>query len=201
MYTLRPLLQKKQKNNGLLNFVVLISSIMQISEAIALITEAELRSDNPAIWADLGCGSGVFTKALGHLLPAHSHIYAIDKQKQNLDQYLSNKVTIEFIQADFVSERLNLPLLDGVLMANALHYVKDKKKFLERLQTHFKASPSFIIIEYDTMHSNPWVPYPLDEIHLIELFSQLGYEHITKLGERPSRYGQGNMYASYIQMR
>src|SRR4051812_18975191 len=81
-------------------------------------------------WADLGSGDGAFTLALADLLPA-SEIYSIDKNSLRLENQKLEFVhrfpnaNIHFISADF-NKPLKLPLLDGILMANSLHYVKEQ---------------------------------------------------------------------------
>lgn len=173
---------------------------MKIADAIQLISGASIPQKEPGVWADMGCGSGTFTKALAHLLPEGSTLYAIDKEHQNIIQQNEKKVLIEFRQADFEKGELNLPSLDGILMANALHYVKDKESLMKRLQKTLKAGGGFIIVEYDTIQANPWVPYPIDFQHLQDLFYGAGCKQITKLGERRSIYHRSNLYACFAQI-
>lgn len=172
---------------------------MQLQDAIDLI-EYESIGREPKIWADLGCGSGLFTRALAALLPADSVVYAIDQQMQyNMPTVSGQSIRIDFIQADFEKQLPELPKLDGVLMANALHYVADKGKFIDQLKNHLTDNASFLIVEYEMTKPNPWVPYPIPFGQLQSLFSGVGFAQVNKLGERPSAYRQGNMYAALIK--
>ena len=56
-------------------------------------------------------------------------------------------------------------------MANAFHYVKDKPAFIEKIKKHLKPSGQMIIVEYDTVRQNRWVPYPISFENLIQTFS------------------------------
>ncbi|MDB5145524.1 MAG: Methyltransferase protein, partial [Mucilaginibacter sp.] len=58
----------------------------------------------------MGCGSGTFTKALNSLLPAGSHITAVDRENQRLG--LPN---VDFLQTNFERDDLRLSGLDGIL--------------------------------------------------------------------------------------
>jgi ubiquinone/menaquinone biosynthesis C-methylase UbiE len=91
--------------------------------------------------------------------------------------------------------------LDGILMANALHYVKDKNVVIKKLAKHLKPAGQFIIVEYDTEQSNQWVPYPISFSRLQETFSAEGYNDIKKIGERRSVYRGGKMYAALAGRR
>lgn len=156
-------------------------------------------SDVPQVWADLGCGSGLFTQALASFLPNESVIYAVDQQMQSVIKSPENRsVTIEFIRADFERNLPELPILDGVLMANSLHYVADKPRFLKQLTKQLSAEARVLIVEYETTQSNSWVPYPVTFSQLQHLFSAIGFKAGQKLGERPSAYRQGNMYAALL---
>jgi len=107
-------------------------------EAIALLDNPLLRGltgrvassssaiRGPVHWADLGCGAGTFTLALANFLPSGSIIVAIDLNPGIAKQTTNNNVTILPRAADFT--QLNFPQkdLDGIHMANALHYVKDQ---------------------------------------------------------------------------
>ena len=170
---------------------------MQLTEAIQLIQGVPIPDEQPGVWADLGCGSGLFTRALGNLLPKQSVIYAVDQKPQKITQADDKNLEIKFLQADFERDTEQLPVLQGVLMANALHYVKDKPGFLQRLQKKLADSSMFILVEYDSLRANPWVPYPLSFAQAGQLCQKMGFSQLTKLAERPSRFRQGNIYAAY----
>ncbi|MGN7787075.1 class I SAM-dependent methyltransferase [Niabella sp. 22666] len=170
---------------------------MTKSEAVALIGKGINSSDQPQHWADLGCGTGLFTEALADLLPAGSSITAIDVNRQHLPAIMGNAVSVQFKKADFVADELHEGLLNGILMANALHFVKDKIKLIQKLEQQFNSGAQFLVVEYDHSQANQWEPYPIPFTALKELFAGLGYNRIKKTGERQSVYG-GNMYAAHI---
>ena len=164
---------------------------MELSEAIQFIQCSPLLHAGISRWADLGSGSGLYARALSHYLPEGSTIYAVDKQLP------ARKIKgIQWLELDFVTDHLPFDPLDGILMANALHYVKDKPTFVQKTSGCLKPDGQFIVIEYDIERPVPvWVPYPLPFRALATLFP---HKKIQKLGERPSVYGQGNMYAALI---
>ncbi|WP_221269422.1 class I SAM-dependent methyltransferase [Mucilaginibacter sp. X5P1] len=166
---------------------------MRDEDAISLIEKA-ISGHELQVWADLGCGSGTFTKALNSLLPTGSHIIAVDREKQQLD--LPN---VDFMRANFEWDDLKLSGLNGILMANAIHYVAEKAALIRKLEPMFTGSPRFIMIEYDIDRANPWVPFPITFKQLQTLFGTLGYHKIVKVSERPSAYRSGNMYCALIE--
>ena len=118
---------------------------MEIQVAAQLI-EAGVKEEE-AVWADLGAGTGTFTQALQQLL-SKGKVYAVDKSPHALWR-LPNKgsVPMEIVDADF-TRALDLPPLDGILMANALHYVADPAQVLPPLLQLLKPSGTFILVEY-----------------------------------------------------
>jgi len=134
---------------------------MTNQEAIEIIGGGA-NGEHAQYWLDLGCGTGTFTEALATILPAHSKITGVDKNYQQLQPQMGNQVSLKFIEADFETEALEVAGLDGILMANSLHFIRDKESLIRRLEKHFSTSRKFLIIEYDTTASNPWVPYPID---------------------------------------
>ena len=172
---------------------------MEFTEAIELIRHPDLAQNRNSVWADLGCGSGLFSYALATLLPEGSHIYAIDKNPVNLTKHPKPEQTIiQPQQADFVTQELSLPPLDGILMANSLHFVKDKTALILKMNTYLKDNVAFVIVEYNTEMANRWVPYPISFESLKGMFETLGYTKVNKLREKPSIYQRANLYAAYI---
>jgi ubiquinone/menaquinone biosynthesis C-methylase UbiE len=172
---------------------------MEVTEAVALIESGFQDRTRKESWADLGCGSGTFTKALAALLQEGSKIYAVDKESQHFSIQKAPTAAIEFLKLDFMSDTLPFADLDGILMANALHYVKDKPAFIEKLKKHIKGDGQMVIVEYDTEQRNPWVPYPVSYENLMKIFSSCGFNRIEKLGERKSIYRAAKIYACSIK--
>ena len=173
---------------------------MERSTAIHLIKNDQINHSIPSNWADLGCGSGLFTFALANLLSPGSTIYAVDKVPVRLDPSVAAEaVEIKTSQLDFVHEKPPYHHLDGLLMANSLHYVQDKLLLINKLPQNIQPDGRFLIVEYDTNTPVPqWVPYPISFLHLPALFAKSGYTSVEKLGEHPSIYGRANLYAALI---
>lgn len=167
---------------------------MQLPEAISLIQKGIVAQSSPQIWADLGAGKGLFSDALLSLLQPGSIIHAVDINKRpNL-----HNPSIIFHQADFVNDKLPIPTLDGILMANSLHYVQNQVACIKQLKSYLHNRTGVIIlIEYDTDKGNEWVPYPVSFARAQTIFGDAGFSKIEKIGEHPSIY-QASMYTALI---
>src|SRR5262245_48503525 len=79
------------------------------------------------IWADFGAGRGAFTLALAELIGPGGAIYAVDqdgaalRSLERLFPVQSPALQVHYQVADF-TQPLDLPLLDGFVMANSLHF-------------------------------------------------------------------------------
>jgi hypothetical protein len=82
--------------------------------------------------------------------------------------------------------------VDGILMANSLHFIQDQHRFLRRL---LSVTDCFLIVEYERSKPSPWVPYPVGFERLSEFFSKAGAERVEKLATRQSRFG-GTIYSA-----
>jgi len=173
---------------------------MKITEARTLIEAAFQSTNSKTVWADLGCGGGTFTKALASLLGEGSKIYAVDREDQQIRPDNSYSAAIEFLKLNFINDPFSFSSLDGIMMANALHFVEDKLKFIDKVKHHLKPHGQIIVVEYDTENRNQWVPFPLSFSNLIEIFSTAGFSNIKKTGEKKSIYGSNQMYACSIKL-
>ena len=173
---------------------------MRLSEAIDLLDHAILKAvipSAPVCWADLGCGTGLFTEALARFLPARSAVYGVDL-RPGLHSDSVNGVALIAVSLDFV--RMPLPEgMDGFMMANALHYVEDKRAFLLKLRGAYRDQMQrgpLLIVEYDTDRPvEKWVPWPVSFSKLGHLLRESGWTSVEKLGELDSAFG-GKMYAA-----
>ena len=163
---------------------------MKLNEAIVLIQDAIPflpRAGQAQHWADLGCGTGLFTEALAKILPSGSIVDGIDTHPD-----LPHHPQLHPITADFEKDDLPLKDLDGILMANSIHYVQDKQALIKKLRGYMQPDAPFIFVEYDT--DTPvarWVPYPMSFASMKQIFPAA-----QKLAQHPSVYGRANIYAA-----
>ena len=142
-------------------------------------------------WADLGAGEGAFTFALADLLGPDAQITAVDKDAgamHGLEDHFEVRV------ADF-TKSLDLPDLDGVLMANSLHFVREKEGVLESVRAMLRPGGRLIVVEYGTDRGNPWVPYPFTYPQWEEMAARAGFTGTRLLKTVPSRW-LGSIYSA-----
>ncbi|MEA2622227.1 MAG: hypothetical protein QOH61_1137 [Chloroflexota bacterium] len=149
--------------------------------------------DRPGAWADLGSGTGAFTLALADVLGGRGSIVSVDRDRGALEEQRRHmaarfpEATVDYRVADF-TKSLELPALDGVLMANSLHFSRDKAAVLRGILACVRPGGRFVLVEYDADHGNPWVPHPLSYATWERLAPTVGLTG-TRLGGRvPSRF-------------
>jgi ubiquinone/menaquinone biosynthesis C-methylase UbiE len=147
-------------------------------------------------WADLGAGDGAFTFALAQLLGPGAQITAVDRDSGSLKRLASaaDGAPIETVVADF-TRPLNLSGLDGVVMANSLHFVREKAPVLASVRDTLRPGGILILVEYETDKGNPWVPHPFSFATWQGMAAAAGFEQTHMLHRYPSRYF-GSMYSA-----
>lgn len=145
-------------------------------------------------WADLGSGTGAFTFAMAELLGPDAMIYSVDTDGRSLvvqEQELEARfpaLRVELIRADF-KDALDIPsALDGVVMANSLHFQRDACAVLIHVSGWVKQGGKIVVVEYDIEMHNPWVPYPVPFSRLPSVAACAGLSAPRLLDSRPSRY-------------
>ncbi len=173
---------------------------MKLRDAIDLIRDAGVEALGTTTWADLGCGDGTFTLALADLLAVGSTIRAMDRDVSALRKIPSTYggASITTHRGDFAKDPWPFTGLNGILMANSLHYVRDQTPFIQRCRQQLTPDGCFLIVEYDADQGNRWVPYPVSKDRLMEIFASAGYSSIKILGSRPSVYRRAPIYAALI---
>jgi SAM-dependent methyltransferase len=176
------------------------------SEALELIAGAV--PHGIGTWADLGAGEGTFTRTLIEQLGPGSRIYAVDRDRRALTMLerwaTKNRAPVIAVIADFTGpfDLPDAPVagLDGVLLANALHFVRDPAPILERIAGRMRPGGRLVIVEYDRRDPNPWVPHPIDAQRLPGLLASAGFSVPTITTRRPSAFG-GDLYVAVAHTR
>jgi SAM-dependent methyltransferase len=151
-------------------------------------------------WADFGSGEGAFTLALADLLGPTGSIYTVDRDGRALEVQLSAlrrafpNVRVTALAADFTNP-LELPALDGIVMANSLHFQRDKLAVLRLVGGYLRPTGRLILVEYDTDHGNPWVPFPLSFRSWAAVAAEAGFRETRRLASVPSRF-LGSIYSA-----
>jgi trans-aconitate methyltransferase len=173
---------------------------MRLRDAIDMLVDSDVGALGPTTWVDLGCGDGTFTLALAALLAAGSTIHAIDRDATALRRIPAThkSVRITTHRRDFTAQPWPFSGVDGVLMANSLHFVEHQEAFIRACESQMTSRRRFLIVEYDMNESSRWVPYPLSRVELTHLFERAGYSSIRVLRSRPSIYRRASMYAAAI---
>ena len=103
-------------------------------------------------------------------------------------------MTLHPIVADF-TQPLDLPALDGVVMANSLHFERDKARVLRRVIGYLRPGGRFILVEYDADRGNSWVPHPISFDAWTSLSVEVGLQQTSRIASVPSRF-LGSIYAA-----
>ena len=157
--------------------------------------ETGIERNGGGVWADFGAGSGAFTLALRDIAGPDAAIIAIDRDRASLQTLRSSMerrfpdTQLRLLQAD-ITGRLTLPPLDGIVAANAIHYIPkhDHVALLQRWKEYLQPEGRLIVVEYDTETGNSWVPYPMSYAAFQEVARAAGFTEPVLLGLRPSRW-------------
>lgn len=143
----------------------------------------------------MGSGTGAFTLALADVMRSEGQIISIDKDRFALRKQAKSiqqqfpKTAVFYQTADY-TKPLNLPLLDGIVMANTLHFHQGDKRIqlLKQIRDYLKPDGRLIVVEYDTDRGNHWVPYPMSFYTWQAVAAQAGFAETTLLAMQPSRF-------------
>lgn len=147
------------------------------------------------VWADFGSGTGAFTLALADLIGPTGMIYSIDQdgdalryQERLMRERFPNSI-VHYLTTDFTKPlRAGIPPLDGIVMANSLHFHRRKEPIVGLVKSYLSSHGGLILVEYNIDQGNYAVPYPISFRSWEELAKQSGFAHTQLLFTRPSRF-------------
>lgn len=177
--------------------------LMELSTAVSLIKDGVHKVPGvpgaaSATWADLGAGKGTFTGALSTLLGS-GKIIAVDRDEGALKKIRIDNpaVKLELLRSDLMEVEFPKGSLDGILMANSIHYIKDKVACFRRLVAALKPGGRIVVVEYNMDTANPYVPYPVSFSSLGKIAEEVGLGCV-KLASAASVYQRAGMYSAML---
>jgi SAM-dependent methyltransferase len=173
---------------------------MEVEAAEQLLTPAV--PAQPGVWADFGAGDGTFTRALAARLGGGARIYAVDRDVRPLARLERELAGVMVVRAD-LEQPFELPgvapgTLDGVLVANTLHFMREPAVVLGRLASWLRPQGTAVVIEYDRRSPSRWVPHPVNASALPEVFRSASLTPPSISARTRSRFG-GEMYVAVGQ--
>lgn len=134
--------------------------------------------------ADIGAGSGYFTIRLAKQLQGTGKVIAMDIRQKMLDyiefrrkiEKLDN-ISFQLVTAD--NPNLEKNSIDTILMADTMHYIKDKIAYCKKLKLGLKPTGRIIIIDFipKSFKERPWGPHESQQFskkELIEIMDKAG---------------------------
>ena len=131
------------------------------------------------------------------MLPRRSIIHAMDRDAAVLRALPVEEhgVTIRRWTGDVTQTPWPFGEIDGLLLANVLHYISDQPAFLRACREQLSNEGHLLVVEYDTDRANSWVPYPVPRAALTDLCIAAGFARVIALGTRPSIYQRAPLYS------
>jgi len=163
---------------------------MDHADHVALIRDAVRTGET---WLELGSGTGAFTLALADVLGPRGTIHSVDQDRGALKAQAAavgaqfGAVRLDQRTADF-TRPLGFSGMDGVLMANSLHFVRDKAPVLALVRSYLAPGGRFVLVEYDADRGNHWVPHPISYTTWLAVAPAAGFNGARLLGRVPSRF-------------
>ncbi len=154
---------------------------------------SRLELKNGDIVADIGAGSGVFTRKLAQAVAPEGMVFAVDIDQELLD-YNRGKVreakldNVEFVLGRFDDPRLPPESCDLVFICDVVHHIEHRELYLRNLRYCLKPQGRLAIIDYKAN----WPPgheemkYSLDE--LLNWTKSAGFEKLAEFDLIPDAF-------------
>jgi ubiquinone/menaquinone biosynthesis C-methylase UbiE len=135
--------------------------------------------------ADVGSGSGVFTRRLAEAVGPEGKVFAVDID-QDLLKYNRERIAearlknVEFILGEYDDPKLAEGSLDLAFICDVLHHIEHRQIYLDRLRSCLKKNGRLAIIDY----KSNWPPgHESMQFSIEDLFNWTRIAGFRKTGE------------------
>jgi SAM-dependent methyltransferase len=113
---------------------------------------------------------------------------ALDTQREELHRrFGAASPQMRYLVADY-TRPLDLPQLDGVVMANTLHFYRAPAPIVRAVMSYVRPEGRLIVVEYGVDRGNVWVPHPFSFAAWEDIAARCGLIGVRLLHTVPSRF-------------
>lgn len=141
-----------------------------------------------SVFADIGCGTGLFTFPAAELGGQTAKIYAVDISPEMLSDVRQKAKefgvdTVVTIQSDAYDFKLDDHSTDFVLICTVLHEIEDKSRFLTEAKRISAEGAKIAVIDFNEKQLGfaPPPSHRLSRDHVSELLSDAGFTEIEAI--------------------
>jgi ubiquinone/menaquinone biosynthesis C-methylase UbiE len=172
-------------------------AVLENPERIERLKTSEVMSrlelKNGDIVADIGAGSGVFTRKLAQAVAPDGMVFAVDVDQELLD-YNRKRIReaklddVEFVLGGFDDPKLPPDSCDLIFICDVVHHIEHRELYLRKLRSYVKREGRLAIIDYKTN----WPPgheemkYSTEE--LLSWTKSAGFEKSTEFDLIPDAF-------------
>ena len=172
-------------------------AVLENPDRIQRLNTAEVMSrldlKNGDIVADIGAGSGVFTRKLAQAVAPDGMVFAVDIDQELLD-YNRGKIleaklnNVEFVLGGFDDPKLPPESCDLVFICDVVHHIEHRQLYLRNLQNCLKPEGHLAIIDYKANwpRGHEDMKYSLEE--LLTWTKSAGFEKVGEFDLIPDAF-------------
>lgn len=139
-------------------------------------------------FADIGCGTGLFTLPAAEIGTKTAQIYAVDVSPDMLGDVRQSAAAlgydnIETVQSDAYDFKLNDHSVDFILICAVLHEIQDKSRFLTEAKRISATGAKLAVIDFNEKEIGfgPPLNHRLSRIQVTDLLTHAGFTEINAL--------------------
>ena len=148
--------------------------------------------------ADLGAGSGYFTRRFAEAVTDSGKVYAVDVEQEMLDytkqslEHIHRPYTVEFILAQPNDPMLPTESVDLIFICNTYHHLEDRPTYFSNLRSALKPRGRIAIIDFHHDARSGDVGFPrkhlVPQARVVEELSKAGYRLVDEHIFLPRQY-------------
>ena len=139
-----------------------------------------------SVVADLGAGTGYFTRRLSRIVGPEGKVYAVDIEPAMLE-YIRNRSDISIdnvttILAKPSHSKLPVGEVDVILCVNTWHHIDKRIRYLKRLRSVMKPGGRFVLIDFHEgqLPVGPPAGHKLEREAAIAEFEKAGWRRVSE---------------------